>query len=74
MEKHPRERLRAERESRQASIAEFAAEIGCSASSLGMIELGYRWPGLEHALGIQRVVGIEPREWTEARKASRKAG
>jgi transcriptional regulator with XRE-family HTH domain len=55
------------------SLAAFAELIGCAASSLSMIETGDRSPGLQVALGIKAVAGIEPEEWATKRRKRREA-
>lgn len=61
----PRERLRLYRLSQKLTLAKMGARIGCAASSLSMIEQGSRNPGRKTSLVIERVVGIEAREWPD---------
>lgn len=61
----PRERLRAYRKRNGLTVEALSELLGCSRSFLWAIFSGERKPGLEIAFQIERLTGIDARDWVD---------
>lgn len=61
--KKAHERLRAWRAEKRFTLAQASRLLHCSPSFLSNLELGERNPGLQVALYVQKVSGINPWSW-----------